>query len=173
MAWQLIRTYTLPRNSIELFYQVPDDFDITRWKFMVNNYIGNWKSDTVTIRAVGEIWRYMDNWTLKRTQTWNVVTQEDMDRRQLFRWKLDDYERYVEDHISLWDGDQIRTTSTQWYCNMMLVWELNHAWSLIEDLKDKVIDWSATQADKEKLALLSWWIYVIQTNNNTNNCSCW
>jgi len=170
MAWQLIRTYTIPKESMELFYQVQDDFDITDAKIMTNNYEWNDKEDTVIIWAVWELWWALSWGNLTWIVTGNTVTPEEKDQHQLFRGTLKWYERYVEENIHLWDWDQIRVRSSRWYCNMMLMWKLNTWWSKIEDLKQKVLDGTITTAEKEELALLMWWIYVVQ--NNTNNCNC-
>lgn len=88
-------------------------------------------------------------------------------------------ENIVRDKIimNLWDSIVIQ--STKWKCSFMAFWELD-LWQVANQafereivlLKNKVYAGTDTPADREDLMLLSGWAYVIQTNNNTNNCSC-
>lgn len=170
MQTQIINTHTIKKELMEMSYQVPDGVGISEIKLVVNNYEWRAKEDTIIIWTVWEKWWYYDWWVLKWIQTWAVVTQDDKDQRQLFRWTLKDYERYVEDQLHLWSGDQIWVRSSQWYCNLVVYWRMDPQQDRVDELKNKVVAWTATTSEKEELALLTWWIYVVQ--NNTNNCSC-
>ena len=170
MQSQIVHTDTIAKDIMAMSYQVPVGTWISSLKLIVNNYGWVNKDDTIILRAVWEQWWQYNSWTLEWIATWIAVTDEEKDQRQIFRWVLKDYERYIEDQLFLWSWDQIRVYSTHWYCNLMMFWSMDPQEDIVDTLKWKVVDWTATTADKEKLALLTWGIYVVQ--NNTNNCSC-
>lgn len=164
MAWQILATSML--GNIKKIYISPPSSSITDVKLIVSNY----SSDTITIYAVGAPWRKLSTWELQRDATSIPVTEEERKQRAICIKKLEQYERLIEDWLLIWDEDQIRWESTNWTSNIVIFWDINLAWAEIETLKAKVLAWTATAADKEKLMLLTGWAY--QINNNTNNCSC-
>jgi hypothetical protein len=172
MAWEIINTHTFKKNQMYLAYSVPVDTWIDEVKVVVNNYFWAGKEDTIIIWFVWWPWRALVWWVLQRVATWAVVSDDEKNQRQLFRWTLQDYERYVEENLTLWDEDQIRTRSKQWYCNMITFWEVQ-VWAVrANTLKWLVIAGTATEAEKQELALLTAGWYNINNNNCTNNCSC-
>ena len=172
MAGQIINTHTFKKDQMVLAYQVPTWAGITDLKIVVNNYEGIVKDDEIIIRTVGDPGRQIVGWVLQRIATWTPVTQDEQDQRKLFVWTIKDEERYIEENLFLGSGDQIRTRSKHGYCNMVSYGDLDIAAIYIEQLRQKVMDWTITETEKQNLALLTAWGYNYNENNCTNNCSC-
>ena len=167
MAWQILATYTIewPQWNIEMVYQAPENSGITQWKLVVNNF----SDDMVIVYLVWWPWRELVWWVLQWVW-WSEVTEEERKQRILYWWNLKRYERFVEDWLMFWDLDQIWAEWKIGVSNIEVRWDLDIWAYRKEELKEKVLLWTATAADKQELMLLSWWAYVVQ--NNTNNCSC-
>lgn len=162
MAWQILATSML--KDMKLIYQSPIDSGITDIKLIVSTY----SKDTITLYAVGAPWRAMVLWELQRSATWVAVTEEERKQRTICVKELEQYERLIDDWLLIWDEDQIWWEAKVWTANVVLFGDVNAAWAEIETLKWKVLAWTATAWDKEKLMLLTGWAY----NYNVNNCSC-
>lgn len=86
-------------------------------------------------------------------------------------------ENVIRDKIIMNLWDRIIVQSEKWKCSFMAFGEYD-LWQVANQgferevvrLKNKVILWTDTPADREDLMLLTGWAYVIQ--NNTNNCNC-
>lgn len=162
MAWQILATSML--KDMKLIYESPNNSSITDIKLIVSNYSG----DIITLYAVWAPWWKLSTWELQRDVTSVAVTEEEKRQRAICIKKLEQYERIIEDWLLIWDEDQIRWESTNGTSNIVIFGDINLAWAEIEVLKAKVLAWTATAWDKEKLMLLTWWAYQI----NTNNCNC-
>lgn len=164
MAGKILATSML--WDIKKIYQCPTDSGITDVKMIINTY----SKDTVKVYTVWAPGWALVWWELQWSATWVAVTEEEKKQRAICVKELQQYERLVDDWLLIWDEDQIWWEAETWVANIVLFGDINSAWAEIEDLKTKVLLWTATAADKEKLMLLTWWAY--QINNNTNNCSC-
>lgn len=162
MAWKILATSML--KEMKLIYESPNNSSVTDIKLIVNNY--SW--DVVTIYVVGAPWWQIVWWELQRSATWVAVTEEERKQRTICVKELEQYERLIDDWLLIWDEDQIWWEAKTWTANIVLFGDVNAAWAEIEMLKWKVLAWTATAWDKEKLMLLTGWAY----NYNVNNCSC-
>jgi hypothetical protein len=84
-------------------------------------------------------------------------------------------ENLIKDKIFMNTWDSIVVQSAKWKSSFMAFGELDmrqvaNQWfeHEIVILKNKVVAGTDTPGDREKLMLLTWWAYVIQTN--TNSC---
>lgn len=105
---------------------------------------------------------------------WTHIAWEASDVREtsaiMFNKSIGIWELIEIRDIKLWPWDSIWVHSVQWTTTFTAYWE-EIIWSkTIDDIKIKVLLWTATVGEKEQLALLTWWIYVIQSN--VNNCNC-
>jgi len=162
MAWQILATSML--KDMKKIYTSPPSSWITDVKIIVSNY----SSDTIKLYAVGAPWWNLVWWKLQWIATWVDVTEEEIKQRAICIKKLEQYERLIEDWLLIWDEDQIWWESVNWTSNIVMFGDVNLAWAEIETLKSKVLAWTATVWEKEKLMLLTGWAYQI----NTNNCNC-
>lgn len=162
MAGQILATSML--KDMKLIYQSPADSGITDIKLIVSTY----SKDTITLYAVGAPWWQIVWWELQWIATWVAVTEEERKQRTICVKSLEQYERLIDDWLLIWDEDQIWWEAKVWTANIVLFGDVNAAWAEIETLKWKVLAWTATAWDKEKLMLLTGWAY----NYNVNNCSC-
>lgn len=162
MAWQILATSML--KDMKLIYQSPIDSGITDIKLIVSTY----SKDTITLYAVGAPGWQIVWWELQWIATWVAVTEEERKQRTICVKSLEQYERLIDDWLLMWDEDQIWWEAKVWTANVVLFGDINAAWAEIETLKWKVLAWTATAWDKEKLMLLTGWAY----NYNVNNCSC-
>lgn len=162
MAGQILATSML--KDMKLIYQSPIDSGITDIKLIVSTY----SKDTITLYAVGAPGWQIVWWELQWIATWVAVTEQERRQRAICVKSLEQYERLIEDWLLIWDEDQIWWEAKVWTANVVLFGDVNLAWAEIETLKWKVLAWTATAWDKEKLMLLTGWAY----NYNVNNCSC-
>lgn len=162
MAGQILATSIL--KDMKKIYEAPTDSGITDVKLILNTY----SKDTVKVYTVWAPGRALVWWELQWSATWVAVTEAEKKQRAICVKELQQYERLVDDGLLIWDEDQIWWEAEIWTANVVLFGDINSAWAEIEDLKTKVLLWTATAADKEKLMLLTGWAY----NYNVNNCSC-
>lgn len=162
MAGQILATSML--KDMKLVYTAPADSWITDVKLIVSTY----SNDVVTLYAVGAPGWQIVWWELQWIATWVAVTEEERKQRTICVKSLEQYERLIDDWLLIWDEDQIWWEAKVWTANVVLFGDVNAAWAEIETLKWKVLAWTATAWDKEKLMLLTGWAY----NYNVNNCSC-
>lgn len=162
MAGQILATSML--KDMKLIYQSPTDSGITDVKIIVSTY----SKDTIMLYAVWAPGRAIVWWELQWIATGVAVTEEEKRQRTICVKSLEQYERLVDDWLLIGDEDQIWWEAKVWTANVVLFGDVNSAWAEIELLKSKVLAWTATAWDKEKLMLLTGWAY----NYNVNNCSC-
>ena len=166
MAWKILATAIID-TSIKKVYESPADSGVTHWKIVISNY----SPDIVTVYMVWTPWWDLTWWELTWVWSWTPVTFDDKKRRILYKWELKQYERFVEDNLMFGDENQIRAEWEKGICNIIIFGDLDVAAAEVEVLKGKVLAWTATSGEKEKLMLLSWGAYNV--NNNVNNCNCW
>lgn len=170
MAWQILATHTIqwPQGDIKKVFESPTDSGITDCKLIINNY----SPDNIVVYTVWSPWWQLVGGDLQWISTWLSVTEAERKQRILYTWELKQYDQIQLDWLLFWDEDQIRAEGKIWICNIILFGNVDSTASRVEELKGKVLAWTITVSEKEELMLLSWGAYVVQTNNNTNNCSC-
>ena len=148
--WNRQAGWTQPDIVVQL-YSVPIDASCNEVVIYASNTSQSWQSDYIWI------WTHIQGEAHDDTDYTAIALYQEIKGWQTTKF----------DWIKLADWDSIRVYSNSWLVNFTAYGDeiLAIAW-----LKAKVIAGTASGADKEKLMLLTWWAYVIQTN--TNNCNC-